>query len=142
MKICSMYGCEARATRPIAEPSIGRIAPAEHREALFAHDALHNALALQARVRLHGQEGHPHPILAGRRESETQPGALPHEELVGNLDEHAGAVSGLRVAAAGAAMGEVHQNLDSLDDDVVRLAAFDIGHEANAAGIAFLAGIV
>ena len=100
----------------------GRIAPAEHGQAFFAHDALHDAFALQARVRLHGQEGHAHAVLAGRRQGEAQPGALAREELVRDLDEHAGAVAGFRVAAAGAAMGQVDQNLDALDDDVVRLA--------------------
>ena len=42
----------------------GRVAPAEHGEPFFADDALHDAFALQARVRLHGQERHAHAVLA------------------------------------------------------------------------------
>ena len=41
--------------------------------------------------------------------------ALPREELVRNLDQDARAVAGLRVAAAGAAVREVDQDLDALD---------------------------
>ena len=50
-------------------------------------------------MRLHWQEGHSHAIFAGRRQGETQPGAFPHEEFVGNLDEHPGAVAGVALLA-------------------------------------------
>ena len=76
---------------------------------------------MQARVRLHRQEGHAYAILAGRRQGESQPGALAREELVRDLDQHAGAVAGFRIAAAGAAVRQVDEHLNALDDDVVRL---------------------
>ena len=40
--------------------------------------------------------------------------ALAREELVRDLDQDAGAVAGLRVAAAGAAVRQVDQDLDAL----------------------------
>ena len=120
----------------------GRVAPAEHGEPLFAHDALEDAFALQAVVRLHRQEDHADAVLARRRQGETQLGALAREELVRDLDQDAGAVAGSRIAAAGAAVRQVDQNLDALEDDVVRLLALDIGNEADAAGIVLVARVV
>ncbi len=59
-----------------------------------------------------------------------------------NLDENAGAVAGFRVAAAGAAVGQVDEDLDALDDDVVGFLAFDIGDKADTAGIMLVARVV
>jgi hypothetical protein len=63
-------------------------------------------------------------------------------KLVRDLYQHAGAVAGLRIAAASAAVGQVDQNLYALDDDVVRFLAFDIGDEADTAGVAFLGRVI
>ena len=41
-----------------------------------------------------------------------------------------------------AAMFEVAQNVDRVVDDLMRLAALDVGDEADAAGILFEGGIV
>ena len=61
---------------------------------------------------------------------------------MGDLQVHSGAVAGAVVAAAGAAMGEVDERLQALLDDVVRLAPFQIGHKADAAGVALEGGII
>jgi hypothetical protein len=61
---------------------------------------------------------------------------------VGDLDQDAGAVAGFRVAPAGSAMGQVDQDLDALEDDVVRLVALDVGHETDAAGVPFVGGMI
>ncbi len=68
--------------------------------------------------------------------------AFPREKLVRNLDQHAGAIAGLRIAAAGAAVSQVDQNLNALDDNVVRLLALDVGDKADAAGIVLVARVV
>ena len=39
-------------------------------------------------------------------------------------------------------MGQVHQDLNALQDDVVRFVAGDTGHEADAAGIVLVPRIV
>ena len=129
------------------DPADGRafdrsIAPAEHAQAFFAHDPLDDAFALQTRMRLDRQKHHPDAVLAGRRQREAELAALPREELVRNLDEHARAIAGLRIAAASAAVRQVDQNLNALDDDVVGLMALDVSDEADPAGIVLVARIV
>ena len=65
------------------------------------------------------QKDHADAVLAGLRQLDVQAATFAGEELVRNLDEDAGAVAGLRIAAAGAAMGQVDQDLDALAHDVV-----------------------
>jgi hypothetical protein len=93
-------------------------------------------------VRLDGQEGHTDTVLAFRGESEAEGGALAGEELVGDLDEDAGAIAGFGVAAAGSAMGKIDEDLDAFSDDVVGFVAFNAGDEADAASIVLVAGVV
>ena len=93
-------------------------------------------------VRLDRQKHHAHAVLARRRQREAQLGALAREELVRDLNQNAGAIAGLRIAAACAAMGQVEQNLYALHDDVVRFLALDVGDKANAAGIVLVARVV
>ena len=84
----------------------------------------------------------PTPYSPGGRQREAELGALAREELVRDLDQHAGAVAGFRIAAAGAAVRQVDQNLNALDDDVVRFLTLDVGNEADSAGIVLMARIV
>src|SRR5690606_13893284 len=59
------------------------------------------------------------------------------EELVRDLHEDARAVARAWVGADGAAMLEVLEDVQAVFDDLVRLAALDVGDEADAAGILF-----
>ena len=59
-----------------------------------------------------------------------------------HLHEDAGAVAGVLLAAAGAAVLQVDEDLQRLADDVVRLAVLEIDDEADAAGIVLVARIV
>ena len=93
-------------------------------------------------MRLHGKERHAHTVLAARRQREAQLAAFPHEELVRNLDQDAGAVAGFRIAAACSAVRQVDQKLYALDDDLVGLLTLDIGDEADATRIAFVGGVI
>src|ERR1017187_7346879 len=120
----------------------GRVAPTADAEPFLHYDALHDTFGAQPRVRFHGQEYHAHSVLAGRRQREAQLGALAREELVRDLDQDTRAVAGFRIAPAGAAMRQVDEHLDALDDDVVRFLALDVGHEADSAGIVLASGIV
>jgi hypothetical protein len=56
-------------------------------------------------------------------------------ELVGDLDQDAGAVAHQLVGADRAAVVQVLQDLQPLLDDGVRLDALDVGDEADAAGV-------
>ena len=69
-------------------------------------------------------------------------GAFARKKLVGNLDQDARAIAGFGIAAAGAAMGQVDQDLNAFEDDVVGFMAFDAGDEADPAGIVFMARVV
>ena len=85
----------------------------------FAHDAFDNALALQALLAFHRQENHAHAVFARRRQREAEARAFAREKLVRNLDQDARAVARFRIAAAGAAVRQVDENLNALLDDVV-----------------------
>ena len=98
-----------------------RIAPAENRQPFFAGDALDDSFAQQPLLRLHRQEHHADAVGARLGQRETQLRAFARKELVRDLDQNAGAVARLRIAAASAAMRQVDQDLDALADDVVRL---------------------
>ncbi len=71
-----------------------------------------------------------------------EPGAFAAKEGVRRLDEDAGAVAGVLLAAAGAAVFQVVQDLQTVADDVVRLPIFQIDDEADAAGVVLVARVV
>ena len=64
------------------------------------------------------------------------------KKRVRNLDQDAGAIARLRIAAAGAAMRQVDQDLNALQDDVVRFPPLDIGDKAHAAGIVLMLRVI
>ena len=63
-------------------------------------------------------------------------------EVVGDLDQDAGAVAHQAVGADRAAVVQVLEDLQTLGDDRVRLVAGDMGHEADAAGIVLVRRVV
>src|SRR5271165_5333463 len=118
------------------------IAPAEHGETFFGGDSLQDAFRLEALPGFNRKENHPNAIDARRRQGESELGALLHEESVGNLDENPRPVARFRIAPACAAVRQVHQNLESLENNVVRLLSVDINDEADTAGVVFIPGVV
>ena len=81
-------------------------------------------------------------VFAGRRQRDAERLGLAGEELVRDLHQDAGAVAGARIGADRAAMLEVDQDGERVVDDLVRLAALDVGDESDAAGILGERGIV
>jgi len=61
---------------------------------------------------------------------------------VRNLNQHACAIAGFRVAAAGAAVRQVDQNLNSLLNDLMTLIAANAGYEPDTAGIVLVRRVV
>ena len=57
-----------------------------------------------------------------------------------NLQQHAGAVAGARIASACAAMGQVVEDLDALAHDIVRALTLDVDHEADPACVVLVSG--
>ena len=64
------------------------------------------------------------------------------QEAVRHLDQDAGAVAGVRLAAARAAVQQVDQQLQPLLDDRVRAPALHVDDEADAAGVVLVPRIV
>ena len=84
-----------------------------------------------------GRNTRPDAVLAGRRQRSRRDLA---QERVRRLDQDAGAVAGVDLAAAGAAVLQVLQDLQRLAHDGVRLAPFDVDDEADAAGVVLVRG--
>jgi hypothetical protein len=93
-------------------------------------------------VLLYRQEHHANAVFAGRRQSESETGTFAREELVRNLDQYPGAIAGLGIAAAGAAVGQVDQYLNAFEDDVMRLVTFDAGYKPHPARIVLISRII
>ena len=119
-----------------------RIPPAENGQSLLAHNAFQNSFALQSVMFFHGQECHAHAVGTGRGQFESQLAALPQKERMGNLQENAGAVAGLRIASAGPAVRQVEEHLYALADNFVTLVSADVGHEPDSAGVMLLRRMV
>src|SRR5262249_57406685 len=81
-------------------------------------------------------------VCARRRKFDSHLLHFPHEEFVGYLDQYSGAVPRQGIAAARPAMRQVVEHLQPLLDDIVRFDALDIHHEADAASVVFVLGIV
>ena len=84
----------------------------------------------------------PTPYSPGGGRSMPWFGHLGAVELVGDLDQDAGAVAHQLVGADRAAVVEVLEDLQALRDDAVRALALDVGDEADAAGIVFVGRVV
>ena len=101
----------------------------------LAGDLLQNPFTEHSLLRINGKKNHSHAVFAGRGKREAQVRTFAVEEGVRNLNQNAGAIAGLRIAAASAAVRQVDQNLDALEDDIVRLLPLDVRDEADAASV-------
>ena len=81
-------------------------------------------------------------ILAGPRKDHADITGSTPQEFVRNLKQDSCSVASTRITALRTTMGQVFENLQSLADDVVRFLAFNVDHEANAAGIVFICRII
>ena len=112
----------------------GHGAPAEQLQPLLLHDLPQATLAFPGVGLLDREKYIAHAIAAlGRQRNAGIPAGLLHE-AVGHLDEDSGAIAGVVFAPAGAPVTQIHQYLQSLVDDIMRAAPFDVGHEAHSAG--------
>ena len=122
---------------------VGRhVAPADQPLLLDLDEMLEPLDRKVARLVVLRQEAHRHRVVAGRRQVDAGLLRPVAQQRVGRLDHAAGAVADQRIGADGAAMVEVDQDLQALADDVMRLAALDVGHEADAARVVLVARVV
>ena len=85
----------------------GSIAPAQNAQSFFPNNSFENSFTVQTRMLLDRQERYSDCIFTRCRQCEPQGFAFAGEELVGNLNEHSGAVAGLRIATACPTVGQV-----------------------------------
>src|SRR5262249_52460634 len=116
--------------------------PAEHRVPLFTYNLLEQLLALPPVVRIRRQEHHADAVFAVGRQLDFELIAFLGEEPVWSLQQDAGPIAGVLLAAAGAAMLQVEEDLYRLLSQVVGLAAFQIDDEAHTAGVMLVLRIV
>jgi hypothetical protein len=122
---------------------VGRdVAPAQDALALGGDRVLEDLLAGGALGAVRRQEHLADAVAAAARHLEAEAQALGLEEAVRELEHDAGAVAGIRIGAAGGAMGQPAQHLEALLDDASRLFAFDMGDEADATGVLLRGRIV
>ena len=114
------------------------VAPAQQLQTFVGEDAFNQRADFPGGLRLRGQEDHANAIFSRRRKLETQSIALPAKKGVGHLQQYAGAIPGLRVAAGGPPVAQVDEHLEPLFNNLVGLAAFDVGNDANAATVVLL----
>ncbi len=116
--------------------------PADDVLALGLHQLLELLLDLAAHGRVAWQEDDAAAVLAGRGQGYAGLAANVLVEGVGHLDEDPGAVAGIDLAATGASVVEVLQDLDGLFEDPVGLASLDVYDEADATGVVLEARVV
>ena len=128
------------AERRVVDRHVG--APAEDAQAFARRDLLEGLAHELAPLGVARHEQRADAVLAGRRQRDAERLGLAGEKLVRDLHQDAGAVAGARIGADRAAMLEIDQDGERVLDDLVRLAALDVGDEADAAGILGERGIV
>ena len=116
-----------------------QVAPAEHDEPLFDGDVLDRGERLLERHRLGRQERDARRVRTLGRERE--PGDRP-QELVGHLEQDAGAVARVGLGPGGAAVGEVGEGAQPGHHQFVRPYAPHVGDERDTTGVMFEARVV
>src|SRR5260370_3208899 len=115
----------------------GGVAPSQNGETFFFRNPLKDAGAQHALLGIHRKKYHAYAVFARRRQSESNARAFAGKERVWNLNQDAGPVASFRIAATRAAMGEVDQDLNALQHNVVRFLAINAVNISNAAGLVF-----
>ncbi len=91
--------------------------------------------------RITGQKQLRHAVMIGFGQFEAECVRFDAEEFMGQLDQDARAVTGLRVRAHGAAMLQIAENLQPVLDDLTATLIANRADHADAAGV-MLAGRV
>ena len=118
------------------------LAPPQDLLAFFFHHLVEPVYARLLLVRIGGQEYHAGTVVSEFRQCDPQFTANPGKELVRQLCQHAHAVTGIFLAAAGSPMHQVLEDGEGMFDDSVRFAALDIDHESHPARIMLGARLV
>ena len=120
----------------------GHGAPAEKHLALGLHHLLEHFLHLAAHGAVARQINETCAVVAGLGERDARGLGDFREKLVRHLNQDTGTVTGVGLAAGGAAVVEIGENLERVRDDLVRFPALHIDDEADPAGIVLKRGVV
>ena len=111
------------------------VAPAQHLQSVIGNGLLEQFLALTPEVRVFRFEDHCHAVTPPFRKGDAESVGLFCEELVGDLKQDTGSVSGGFVASRRASMLEVQYNLVAQFKDTMAAAAVDVHNRTDAAGV-------
>ncbi len=110
--------------------------------ALLANDLLKQTLAGCSVAWVGRQEHHANAVVSWGRQADAGLSARRAAGSDGGLQQDAGTVAGVFLAAAGAAVLQVEEDLDRFLHQIVGFAALQIDNEADAARIVFQLRIV
>ena len=88
------------------------------------------------------EEHEARAVASGQREIDAERRGHPPQEPIRHLNQNAGAVTRIGLAAAGAAMQQIDEDLEAARNHAVRGAPRDVDHEPDAACVVFVGRIV
>ncbi len=139
MNTCRNVGIASRASAPSDDSSVGTSRQPSTCEALGLRDLLDGLARRGGVLRRLRQERDAGGVAARLGQVELDDGA---QELVGNLQQDACTVAGVRFGALGTAVLQVDQGSDGLVDDVAAAAAVHVRDHGNATRVMFERGVV
>jgi hypothetical protein len=120
-------------------PVVSRhVTPAEYLLPFLHNDSLEKAFDRGSGCRITGQEDEPRAVAAFGGQADTKAHRLVAQEAIRHLHEDARAVTGIDLAAAGAAMQQIDQQLQRLLHDRMRPLPLYVHDEADATGVALV----
>ena len=128
----------AAQTRPVGR----HVAPAQQRLPLLGDHLRDDAVNPHPKTGVGGQEAHADAVLPGAGKLHPRLARQDRERRVRDLDQHAGAVPGVRVAAQGATVVEVGQHLQGIVEQPARSAAVHVDDETDPAGVVLIRRVV
>ena len=142
MNTCRMNGSHERAVSPSMPLLVGTVRQPSTARPSDCTTCSNFCSTWRRTVGLRGRKMMPLPYWPGRGQRDARLAAHLLVERVRHLQQHAGAVAGVDLAAAGAAVVQVLQHLDRLLEHAVRLATLDVDDEPHAAGVVLVARVV
>ncbi len=118
------------------------LAPCQKLQPLFTGDKFKQLHRLCALMLTLGEEKHTHAVFALAADTDIQLFRNLGEEAVADLEQNTHAVAGLALSVLAGAMLQPLHDAKRVADGLVGLAALDIHHCTNTAGIVLILGII
>ncbi len=120
----------------------GNITPAEELLSFRFDEFLNDGFASCMVLWILRHKNHADPIGTNIRQRDPKLLGFFAQKGIRNLDQDAGTIPGERVGTHSAAMRNVAEDFQSSAHDVMAFFPFDMGDEADTAGIVFVAGVI